>query len=120
MIGKLKYLEESWVVEYDIGSNLVREIAIHPEVVEEVKKAFDKAKTYNVDFSLCYIVELKLYCAKISKSSYPNSDMCILQEGITRVEVIDETGRAYSKWGTKKVELCYQDEGKTLKIFISN
>lgn len=40
-----------------------------------------------------------------------------------RFEVIDETGRAYVKgsiYGSPvKVELSYQDDGKTLKVFVS-
>ena len=43
-----------------------------------------------------------------------------LLEGCTRVEVIDENGRSYVNWKpTNKVEISMQDEGKTLKIFIS-
>lgn len=38
---------------------------------------------------------------------------------ITRVEVIDSAGRSYVKWDDKiKVTLSFQDEGRTLKIFI--
>lgn len=36
---------------------------------------------------------------------------------VTRIEIIDETGRAYVRWNTK-IELSYQDDGKTLKIFV--
>ena len=38
---------------------------------------------------------------------------------ITRFEVIDENGRAYT---TKdcKIELSYQDDGRTLKVFIKS
>ena len=36
---------------------------------------------------------------------------------ITRVEVVDETGRVYSKWDCS-VELSYQDDGRTLKVFV--
>lgn len=36
---------------------------------------------------------------------------------VTRFEVIDENGRVYSQWNCK-VELSYQDDGKTLKVFI--
>lgn len=36
---------------------------------------------------------------------------------ITRVEVIDETGRAYTRWDVK-AEVCIQDEGRTMKIFV--
>jgi hypothetical protein len=37
---------------------------------------------------------------------------------VTRVEVIDSTGRAYVALGIEDVELSLQDEHKTLKIFI--
>ncbi len=39
-------------------------------------------------------------------------------KNITRVEVIDDTGRAYSSWNNEAVELSVQDDGRTLKIFI--
>lgn len=44
---------------------------------------------------------------------------------ITRFEVIDETGRAYVRsdvllgGGGIKVELSCQDDGKTLKVFVT-
>jgi hypothetical protein len=37
---------------------------------------------------------------------------------VTRVEVIDENGRVYTKWNCS-VELSYQDNGRTLKLFIN-
>lgn len=41
---------------------------------------------------------------------------------VNRLEVIDETGRAYIKgsiYGTPvKVELSFQDDGRTLKVFV--
>lgn len=41
---------------------------------------------------------------------------------VTRVEVIQHSepynGRAYTNYSAKDVELQYQDDGKTLKIFI--
>lgn len=36
---------------------------------------------------------------------------------LTRFEVIDENGRAYTEHYCK-VELSYQDDGRTLKVFI--
>jgi hypothetical protein len=36
---------------------------------------------------------------------------------VTRVEVIDEDGRVYSRW-CAKVELSVQDDGRTLKMFV--
>ena len=40
--------------------------------------------------------------------------------GVTRVEVIDKSGRAYFNCYCCHVEISYQDEGRTLKLFISN
>lgn len=36
---------------------------------------------------------------------------------VNRFEVIDENGRSYSKHNIK-IDLSYQDEGKTLKVFV--
>jgi len=42
------------------------------------------------------------------------------QPKVTRVEVIDHEGRSYINWDERnKVELSYQDDGRTIKIFIS-
>ena len=39
---------------------------------------------------------------------------------VTRLEIVDEQGRAFSSWNDQnKIELSLQDEGRTLKIFIS-
>lgn len=36
---------------------------------------------------------------------------------VTRLEVIDNDGRVYINTNVDKLELSYQDDGKTLKIF---
>ena len=42
-------------------------------------------------------------------------------EKVNRVEVIDQNGRSYvNSKPTNKTELSFQDDGKTLKVFISN
>ena len=38
---------------------------------------------------------------------------------VTRFEVIDESGRSYTRRNTN-VELSYQDDGRTLKVFIKS
>jgi len=40
-------------------------------------------------------------------------------KNITRLEVIDENGRSYTKHKIEKLELMFQDDDKTLKIFIA-
>jgi hypothetical protein len=41
------------------------------------------------------------------------------KEGISRVEIIDENWRSYSKWEIKSVQVDIQDWWKTMKIFIN-
>ncbi len=36
----------------------------------------------------------------------------------TRLEVIDAGGRTYTNWKVKDMQFSYQDDGRTLKIFI--
>jgi hypothetical protein len=48
-----------------------------------------------------------------------SSYICERDKNVNRVEVIDDTGRVYVNWDEKnKVTVDYQDEGKTLKVFI--
>ena len=43
----------------------------------------------------------------------------IRDKGVSRFEVVDETGRLIVKYGVS-VELLYQDDGKTLKVFLKD
>ncbi len=44
-------------------------------------------------------------------------DACRMSQ-VTRVEVIEISTRKYTKWDCK-AELSFQDDGKTLKIFVT-
>ena len=39
---------------------------------------------------------------------------------VTRVEVIDNCGRAYMEYNAADVQVSFQDDGKTLKVFLKN
>jgi hypothetical protein len=39
------------------------------------------------------------------------------EPNVTRFEVIDESGRSYVRYGVE-IELSYQDDGRTLKVFV--
>ena len=39
---------------------------------------------------------------------------------VNRVEIIDENGRQYVNMNCYKVEVVHQDNGRTLKIFLTN
>ena len=53
---------------------------------------------------------------------YYFSDLSQLQNNqLNRVEIIDKKGRSYVNWNkNNKIELSYQDSGRTLKIFIND
>ena len=50
------------------------------------------------------------------------SDLSQLQNNqLNRVEIVDKKGRSYVNWNkNNKIELSYQDSGRTLKIFIND
>ena len=37
---------------------------------------------------------------------------------VNRIEIIDKSGRSNSNWNVVSYETSYQDDGRTLKIFI--
>jgi hypothetical protein len=45
-------------------------------------------------------------------------DKVLYFKDLNRVEVIDESGRAYTNYSVDKAEISFQDDGRTLKIFI--
>jgi hypothetical protein len=58
-------------------------------------------------------------CVKSFEAGY-TACAAATTDKVTRLEVIDEKGRAYGNWNkANKVELSYQDDGRTLKIFIT-
>ena len=49
----------------------------------------------------------------------PNGDFLKGYPDVTRVEVIDQIGRVYTNCGCSKVQVSLQDNGQTLKVFLS-
>ena len=45
-------------------------------------------------------------------------DEVLYDNKVNRVEVIDNTGRAYTKYNVENVYCQLQDDGKTLKMFL--
>lgn len=48
-----------------------------------------------------------------------NQDLIMFSGQVNRVEVVDNTGRAYTKYNVESVYCQLQDDGKTLKMFVS-
>lgn len=40
-------------------------------------------------------------------------------QDVTRLEVVDENGRSYTKWGIQNKCFSFQDDNRTLKIFLN-
>ena len=60
---------------------------------------------------------LEIYKEEIMKEDEVIVDGIIKLPRVTRVEVIDENGRSYVNYGVE-VELSYQDNAQTLKLFL--
>ena len=74
---------------------------------------FNEARWADSNYAYIDYLEAKfknLTIPDVSDSYYPKC---------TRVEVIDNTGRAYTKYGCKDVQVQMQDQDRTLKVFIS-
>lgn len=41
-----------------------------------------------------------------------------MNDKVTRLEIIDEKGRAYTRWNIEIEGCMMQDDGRTMKIFI--
>ena len=76
------------------------------EEIEELVLEKFKHRMYNPFFNVAF-VEGYTQCQE---------DMA-KDQTVTKFEVIDENGRAYTEHYCK-VELSYQDDGRTLKVFI--
>ena len=78
------------------------------------KKHLIALQGYDVDETIEIFGAGKLYDDIVeSENTYINT------EEVTRVEVIDDTGRAYvNRNSDNAVEVQLQDNGKTLKVFI--
>jgi putative heme iron utilization protein len=49
---------------------------------------------------------------------YTEATMWTKYPNVTRIEIIDYTGRAYVRYKVKSLEFSEQDNGQTLKIFV--
>lgn len=62
--------------------------------------------------------EISFYQTRITTRAISEVFKAIVKS-ITKLEVIDESGRVYV-YNECKIELSYQDDGRTLKIFVKN
>jgi hypothetical protein len=98
------------------GKEKIRQLMNHEEMLEEAarREAENKAlKSLGIDretFGQKPWDESMLESTGDSIRNYPE---------ITRVEVITYNGREYVNWDCSDVKVTIQDEGRTLKVFLS-
>lgn len=51
------------------------------------------------------------------KPTPPRAPLEIHEQYLTRVTLVDETGRVYERWNVE-VDIQVEDNGKTLKVFV--
>ena len=79
--------------------------------LEEVLEKLTEAFNWDSDKDIT-LMALQDYFSDLSQSQ---------SNQLTRVEIIDKKGRSYVNWNkNNKIELSYQDSGRTLKIFIND
>lgn len=76
----------------------------------------DINKKLGVDFM--WFMEL-IEQAKQMEATVSKMETIKLLDGVTRLEVIDKDGRQYVVWNTS-IKLSFQDDNRTLKIFVNN
>lgn len=118
MKGTLKNKEGKWVVEY----------VTHSDYVLDNNGYFNFYNGKEVEFEIVDLYKETTYdqpdkiIGKAAKLIYKQEELSNEPSKITRLEIIDHSpegkGRVYGKHDIKSLELSYQDDGKTLKIFI--
>ena len=111
MKGTLKHNETEWLV---IQEGQERSFPIHPEQQEEMH-VFDKFKEYHVDYSLCYLVEFRLYCIKISRSSFPKPEIEKLTVHSSSIEIINDDESFYIG---QNLDIQVGYENDVMKIYV--
>lgn len=56
---------------------------------------------------------------KMAKEVYPDGDSIESFPQVTRVEVISKKGREFVQYDCSDVQVSMQDDGQTLKVFLS-
>lgn len=70
------------------------------------------------DSEVRWFKNLSIYSTLRNFFKEPEAEQTIDSSQVTRVEVIDQSGRAYTNYGCSHVEVQFQDNNRTIKIFL--
>jgi hypothetical protein len=77
---------------------------------------------YNIKFDNMFWLFEQLVHAQQFDIKVPETnpvDYVYSDSNITRVDVIDNLGRSYTNYKANRVDIAVQDEGRTLKVFVT-
>lgn len=140
--GKLHKTKNEWVVVFNkkeqhtmIGyhdyktTTVYDQLPLHPDDVNQINKdsqIFDNIDARIKAYPDVYFEIVSVYVEPPTNMHSNRGDdvsyaklVKTNENKLSRVEVIDENGRSYIKYFDGECELSYQDEGRTLKIFIT-
>ena len=123
--------EEKIPIHYDDSSQLIgKKVRFYPiegysiegdaSTVEMYAKFITHTKTCTQlnDCKGCFLNDADCEFLVDSPVEVTQEEPLWPEDNVTRVEIIDPSGRAYVNLDVKHLEFSYQDGGKTLKLFI--
>ena len=120
MIGKLQKGKHSWSVLYQPNlpdTTFWVTISLHQDDWDDLFMYPDNHQE-EIEFEIFHNEDGVRYARLIPFEGFVRDNIV----KVTRFEVIDHTpngeGRVYTKKGINEIELSYQDDGRTLKIFL--
>lgn len=129
MKGTLHETQEGWVVRFNkktktemLGYHDYKIKPVYDELPVQYNdiddNLFDIRENKEVNFEIRTVIIDDLASLHSEDMKYAKL-INIEKNKLSRVEVIDENGRSYVKYFEGECELSYQDDGRTLKIFIT-
>jgi hypothetical protein len=129
--GKLHHTDGGWIVMFNkkiehtmVGyhdyktTTVYEQLPLHPDDVNQIDKDAQVFDNIEARISAFPDVEFDIITIGSKDDLMGKKYAKILENKVSRIEVIDENGRGYVKYFDGEYELSYQDDGRTLKIFI--
>lgn len=119
MIGKLQKGKHSWLVLYqpNLPDTTWVTISLHQDDWDDLFMYPDNYQE-EIEFEIFHNDDGVRYARLIPFEGFVRDNIV----KVTRFEVIDHTpngeGRVFTKRGINEIEISYQDDGRTLKIFL--
>lgn len=98
-----KQIQTDWEKDFD---NRFKDVFVLKRHADEIR-----------DYIKQLIKEAKREHHKCWAGCIHNLDKAV-KDKVTRIEVIDDSGRSYTNWDVQDIKFSFQDDDRTLKIFV--